>query len=54
MENRCKKKVFCILTKCDANINHNLFTYEEFVNLYSKKDYDNIDFKQKYIQKILC
>jgi len=26
-------------------------TIEEFVNLYSKKDYDNIDFKQKYIQK---
>ena len=26
-------------------------TYKEFVNLYSKKDYINIDFKQKYIQK---
>ena len=26
-------------------------TYEEFINLYSKKEYNNIDFKKKYIQK---
>jgi len=26
-------------------------TYEEFIDLYKKKEYDHIDFKKKYIQK---
>ena len=46
-----QKKIFIITEDCNYEEPHKNIEYNEFVELLKKNDINNIDFKQKYIQK---
>ena len=45
------KKLLIITEECSTNIEHEIILYEEFLQLYEEKKFEEIDFKNRKIQK---